>query len=219
MAFNEAQSLEPVCREIDHALRKLGHSYEMLIVDDGSTDGTGDRAERLAEELPKLRVIHHETNQGLGQVYRTGFDNAEGDWVTFFPADGQFPATILHRFAAAMQQADMVVGYLSDRRSSFFGRFLSAGERVVYRLLLGPVPRFQGIVMFKRSLLDEIELKSTGRGWAVLMELLIKVSRGSYQVVSLPTEMRPRVSGRSKVNNVRTIWSNFIQIVMLRRQL
>lgn len=217
MAFNEAGNVVPVVREIDSELRALGQQYEVIIVDDGSSDGTDEVADHLAREVNRVRVIHHDANRGLGGVYRTGFAEARGDIVTFFPADGQFPGTIIKQFAPLMEKADMVLGYLPNRNSSLLARSLSWAEKCVYRLLLGPLPRFQGILMFRRKLIDEIELTSFGRGWAVLMELIIRASRGGYRLVSVPTEMRPRMSGRSKVNNVSTIWANLSQILALRR--
>lgn len=69
--------------------------------------------------------------------------------------------------------------------------------------------------MFRRTLRDELELKSTGRGWAVLMELIIRASSGGYRLVSVPTELRPRMSGESKVNNLFTIWANLSEICAL----
>jgi len=216
MAFNELDSIERVVREIESVLTNLGCS-EIVIVDDGSTDGTGAVADRLAEEIPQVRVIHHETNRGLGEVYRTGFVQARGEYVTFFPADGQFPATIIEQFLPLMEDADMVLGYLPKRKGSLLARGLSLMEKVLYRLLFGPLPRFQGVLMFRRALLDNVELKSTGRGWAVLMEFIIRISRDGYRIVTVPTEVRPRLSGRSKVNNLRTIWANLKQVIILRR--
>lgn len=219
MAYNEAGSLEAVVREIQETLEGMARSYEILIVDDGSDDGTGALADRLAEASPNVRVIHHGVNQGLGGVYRSGFAHAHGDWVTFFPADGQFPATIIDQFVPLIENADMVLGYLSEQKRSLMGQILSALERLLYRLLFGPLPHFQGIAMFRRALLEQFELKSSGRGWAVLMELIIRVSRGGYRVISVPTTMRPRLSGRSKVNNLRTMWANLRQVIELRRNL
>ena len=217
MAFNEARNLEVVAREIHFTLSELGQEYEVLIVDDGSSDGTDRIADRLAKEFTQVRVIHHGANQGLGGVYRTGFGEAQNNLITFFPADGQFPATIIKQFVPLMDDADMVLGYLTNRNSSFLARSLSEAEKILYRLLLGPLPKFQGVLMFKRRLLDSMELKSTGRGWAILMELIIGASRGGYRLVSVPTEMRPRMSGESKVNNLSTIWANLKQVIALRR--
>jgi hypothetical protein len=98
-------------------------------------------------------------------------------------------------------------------------RVLSATERVLYRALLGPMPRFQGIMMFRRELLNEITLQSRGRGWAVVMEFILRVSRKPSRVISLPTAVRPRVAGHSKVNNIRTIIANLQQMARLRRLL
>jgi len=217
MAYNEAASLESVAREIDEVVARVAPSGEIVIVDDGSSDGTEAIADQLATSIPRVRVIHHRPNQGLGGVYRTGFREARGDYVTFFPADGQFPATIIELFLPKMADHDMVLGYLPDRRSSLVAKALSLGERVLYTALFGPMPRFQGILMFRRSLLDGIPLHSSGRGWAVLMELILRAKRARHRLTSVATTLRPRMSGVSKVNNQRTIWSNTRQMVELRR--
>jgi glycosyltransferase involved in cell wall biosynthesis len=219
MAYNEVGSLKAVVQEIDRTLAELHRGYEIIVVDDGSTDGTGAIADRLAQEWNHVRIIHHQINQGLGGVYRTGFKQAQREWVTFFPADGQFPAEIIQQFAPLMENADMVLGYLPNRSSSLLSKSLSAAERVLYRLLFGPLPGFQGILMFRRSLLDHIELKSSGRGWAIVMELIIRASQSGCKLVSVPTEMRPRATGRSKVNNLPTLWANLRQVFALRRYL
>jgi len=217
MAYDEAASLEAVVRDIVAALERTDRAFEILVVDDGSTDGTGPVADRLAATIDGVRVVHHPANRGLGGVYRTGFGNARRELVTFFPADGQFPAEIVERFAPLMDGRDMVLGYLPGGRRSIVGGLLSWGERMVYRMLFGPLPRFQGILMFRRTLLDGIELRSEGRGWAVVMELIVRVVRGGGRVRSEPTPIRPRTSGRSKVQNARTVWSNLRQSIDLWR--
>ena len=221
MAFNEADSLDVVVREIEFALTQLGKTYEceIVVIDDGSTDETGQIADQLASMCGKVRVVHHETNQGLGGVYRTGFAHVRGDFVTFFPADGQFPAIIIKQFISLIGAAELVLGYLPNRDSSVFSKCLSKGERTLYSLLFGPLPRFQGVFMFRRTILDGLTLMSTGRSWAVLMELVIRSHRNGYRIVSVPTEMRPRMSGRSKVANLRTILDNLKQAFALRRHI
>lgn len=222
MAYDEAGSLEGVVDELRSTLSSLGIPAEILIVDDGSGDGTSDLAERLAapaaEGGPLIRVTHHGVNQGLGGVYRTGFTAAEGDLVTFFPADGQFPASILEDFVPAMEDRDLVLGYV-PRRDSAVGRVLSSAERLVYRVLLGPLPRFQGVFLARRAKVLALGLRSTGRGWGIVMEMLVRARRAGWRVESRPTPLRARQAGRSKVQNARTVWANLRQVLALRRVL
>lgn len=217
MAYNEAENIQPVVHELVDALRDLGASWELVIINDGSTDGTAERADALAAALPGVRVLHHAANQGLGGVYRSGFAAARGDYLTFFPADGEFPAAILAQFLPLMAQADMVLGYLDQPDLPAAARVLAWGERLLYRLLFGSLPRFQGVLMFRRTLLEAIPLTSTGRAWTVLMELILRAHRRGYRLISVPTALRPRLSGESKVNNWRTVLDSFRQLAVLRR--
>ncbi len=219
LAYNEQANVRPVCQEILETLTMLGVESEVLIVDDGSTDGTGALADTLASEpvasQVTIRVIHHGQNLGLGGGYRTGFSEARGEFLTFFPADGQFPASIIPAFLRETDQADLVLGYIPKRRSTLVAKGLSLAERVLYRGLFGPMPKFQGILMIRRAILAQVPLVSQGRGWAVVMELILRVYRGPYRVVSVANELRPRLSGESKVNNLRTIRANVEQMLAL----
>ena len=219
LAYNEVDTLERTCLELLDTVERLGVHAEVVIVDDGSTDGTGQVADTLAAADARIRVIHHQPNLGLGGVYRTGFSEARGEHITFFPADGQFPASIIGDFLPRIKDHDMVLGFLPRRDSSLLAKGLSLGERVLYRIVLGPMPRFQGILMFRRGMLSRHELQSQGRGWAVLLEFIIRCSRDGCRIVNVATEMRPRTHGSSKVNNLRTIWSNLRQVLALRKVL
>jgi glycosyltransferase involved in cell wall biosynthesis len=215
-AWDEVETLGAVVHEIRAVLERLDATHDILIIDDGSTDGTSEAADRLAGSLEGVRVIHHGENLGLGFVYRTGFREAKGDFLSFFPADGQFPAAILEQFHPLAKDHDIVLGYLPQRRGSLAGAALSRAERLLYRILFGKMPRLEGVFMLRRSILAEIPLRSRGRGWAVVMELVIRASRGGYRIVGAPTDMRPRAAGRSKVNNLRHILVNFEQLLRLR---
>src|SRR5215831_10440940 len=219
LAYNEAANLRPAALELLGELRASGKSFELILVDDGSTDGTGPIADELAAEEGGVRAVHHGTNLGLGGGYRTGLREATGDFITFFPADGQFPATIVGQFLPLAATHDLVLGYLPERASSLVARGLSYAERLLYRALFGGLPRFQGIFMVRRRVVAELPLVSDGRGWAIVMELILRAARGPYAVVSVPTPCRARLSGESKVQNLRTIAANLRQLIVLRRQL
>jgi len=215
-AWNEVETTATVVREIADAVRRLSVPFELVLIDDGSTDGTSEAFDRLAEEIAEARVIHHGKNEGLGPVYRTGFEAARGRYLTFFPADGQFPATIIEDFFPRMELLDLCLGYLPGRTDAV-GRTLSGIERVLYRVMLGRLPRFQGIFMIRTTVLRAIPLESRGRGWAIVMELLLRASRRRYRIESFPTSYRPRTAGHSKVNNWKSIQANLRQLLALRR--
>ena len=220
MAFNERACIEAVVHEIRDGLDRLGPGHEILIVDDGSSDGTGEAADALARQLGGVRVLHHSTNGGLGAVYRTGFTEARGDFLTFFPADGQFPVTIVAQFLPLMADADLVLGWTEQRNEPRLARLFSRCERALYTLLFGGFPRFRGIMMLRRALLEQLPLVSDGRGWVVIMELLIKARRAGARIRDgVPIPLRPRAAGRSKVRNLPTIVANFLQLLELRRRL
>jgi glycosyltransferase involved in cell wall biosynthesis len=219
LAYNEAENLEAVVREIHAELARLAGGHEILIVDDGSGDGTGPLADRLAEELTGVRTLHHAANGGLGAVYRTGFQEARGDYVTFFPADGQFPADIIGQFVPLMADADLVLGWFEQKTEPLLARVLSLCERILYTLLFGYFPRFRGILMLRRELLARTPLVSQGRGWVVLIEFILKAARAGARIKNATTAIRPRMSGVSKVRNLRTIVANVRQVIGLRRHL
>ena len=216
MTYNEAATLERTVAEIRGELEGLGRAWEILIVDDGSTDGSGERADALAAADPRHRVIHHPVNRGLGGVYRTGFTSARGAYLTFFPADGQFAASIITEFRGAIDGVDLVLGTLPARRDSRLGHLLSTVEKALYRVVVGPMPPFQGILLLRRALLDGMVLRSEGRGWTILMEFLLRADRAGARYVNRMIAVRPRTAGRSKVNNLRTILANVRQMLTLR---
>ena len=216
MAFNEAESIASTVAEIVEVLSRSPLAHEVIIVDDGSDDATGELADQLGERIPGVRVVHHSANLGLGGVYRTGFATACGELVTFFPADGQFPASIISQFLVEIDGRDMVLGYLAGGRDTTLGKALSWCERRIYQAVVGPTPRFQGVLMFRRRLLDRFGPHCGGRGWGVLMEFILRVHRSDAVTASVPTAYRPRLKGRSKVNNWRTIRANLGELWRVR---
>ena len=219
MAYNEAHSVQVVLEELDQEMQDSDYRHETIVVDDGSTDGTDEKALAYARGRDHVRVISHRENRGIGEVYRTGFAAASGTYITFLPADGQFPARIVREFVGLIGSTDLVLGYLPNRRSSLIARLLSTLERGMYRVLFGPLPQFQGILMFRRGALETLGVHVGGRGWQMLMDLIVRASRAQYRIISVPNVLRPRVAGRSKVTNLRHVWANLKQAAMLRWRL
>ncbi len=216
LAYNEESNLRSVVNEMVDELSTLTEPWEIMIVNDGSKDGTGRVADEIAREEPRVRVVHHEVNKGLGGGYRTGFDQAKGTFLIFFPADGQFPPDIITRFFRQMGDLDMLLGYLPNEQRPPLQRAASIAEKILYRVLIGKMPRFQGVLMFRTALVKDVHLHLQGRGWGIILEFILRVARGPYRVRSTPTALRQRMSGESKVMNTKTIRANVEQLLELR---
>ena len=215
--WDEVVTLPSVIEEQVAVFGRLGVPYEILIIDDGSTDGSGELADQLASKYPAVRAIHHGKNRGLGGVYRTGLDEAKGRFITFFPADGQFPASIIEAYYPLAEGYDLVLGNLPGRRDSMLGAALTRTERLANRALVGKLPRLEGVFMVRREVLSLFPLVSEGPGWGIVWELLIRAQRARCRIVAVQTSMRSRTHGVSKVSNWRYIVANLRQLAGLRR--
>jgi dolichol-phosphate mannosyltransferase len=216
--YNEAESLQPSVEAILSELLPSGWRLDLLIVDDGSRDGSSEIADALATRHACIRIVRHASNQGLGQVYRTGFESAQGEWLTFLPADGQYGMRdVLHLLGAREQTAaDLVLGILSNGRESAAGKLLSGLERLMFRLLFGRTPPFQGIFLVRTDRLRQLPIRSRGRGWAIVLEMIIRADRAGFRWVNEPVCCRQRLAGQSKVANFRMVVLNLLQLLRLR---
>jgi dolichol-phosphate mannosyltransferase len=209
--YNEAENIEPLVRAVLPRLAETGLEHTILVVDDGSPDGTGAIADRLADELPQLRVLHRPRKQGLGRAYLAGFDVAlaEGaELILEMDADFSHDPADIPRLIAAAGAADLVLGsrYVPGGGVTDWGvvrRALSRGGSGYARLLLGiPVRDLTGgFKCFHRRVLEAINLEEVhADGYGFQIELTYKAVRAGFQVAEVPITFRERRVGSSKMN-------------------
>lgn len=213
-AYNEAECLESVVRAVLEAARAQGIACELLLVDDGSTDGTGRIARELERALPGVRALAHGSNQGSGQAIRTGIAAARAPLVTYVPADGQFDLAELSRYvAAARAGADVVVGARIARSDYTWFRLLSSR---VYLALTNALfrERFRDVNwvhLWRRSLFDELVPRS--RGVYFLDEVLVRARRAGRSIVEIRSRYLPRRAGSAKGSRPRTILLTLVELL------
>jgi dolichol-phosphate mannosyltransferase len=208
--YNEADNLEELVRGVLPQLEGTGLPHTVLVVDDGSPDGTGEIADRLAAELASVRVLHRARKQGLGRAYLAGFEMALGagaDLVMEMDADFSHDPADVPRLIAAAGAADLVLGsrYVPGGGVVNWGlarRLVSRGGCAYARVVLGiPVRDLTGgFKCFNRRVLEALDLSGVhANGYGFQIELTYKAVRAGYTVTEVPIVFRERRMGVSKM--------------------
>lgn len=212
--YNERPSLEPLLRSLGAVFAEHELDACVLVVDDGSPDGTGALAERLGRELPWLSVLHRERKDGLGPAYLAGFGRvlAEGaDLVMEMDADGSHDPRDVPWLVEHTLEADLVIGsrYAPGGAVANWGPVRRAVSRVgcLYAqawLGFGIRDSTSGFRVFRRRVLETIDLRAIRtRGYAFQIETAYRSVRAGFRVVEAPITFVDREAGRSKMS--RTI--------------
>jgi dolichol-phosphate mannosyltransferase len=208
--YNEAENIEALVRAALPQLESTGREHAILIVDDGSPDGTGRIADRLAQEHGPVRVLHRPAKQGLGRAYLAGFQVALGegaDLMLEMDSDFSHDPADLPRLIAAADAADLVLGsrYVPGGGVENWGwtrRALSRGGSWYAQVLLGvPVRDLTGgFKCFNRHVLEAIDLDAVhADGYGFQIELTYRAVQAGFTVTEVPIRFRERREGHSKM--------------------
>lgn len=197
-AYNERAGLAPCVAAVRAELGALAVDAEILIVDDGSRDGTGPVADGLAAETPLVRALHHAYNQGIGAAFTTGVANARGEWLILIPADLALDPAELRKYLDAAHAADIVVGNRLDISDySGFRRLVHyANIRLVQVLFQMPLRQFQYISLYRLDILRDIEIEYSHSAF-FLAEILIKARVLGARLVEVDIRYLPRTTGQA----------------------
>ena len=218
--YNEAENLERIVRVALPELAKATADHHILIVDDGSPDGTGDIADRLAAELEPVEVLHRTAKEGLGRAYLAGFERALGsgaELVLEMDADFSHDPKDLPRLIEASSDADLVLGsrYVPGGGVTDWGlfrRMLSQGGSWYARVVLGvPVRDLTGgFKCFHRRTLEGIDYRNThADGYGFQIEITYRAAKAGFSVKEIPIIFRDRQEGTSKMSPriaIEAVW-------------
>jgi len=217
-ACNEEETVEELARRADLVLRDLASEHEVIIVDDGSTDRTGEIADALARENRRIRVVRHPKNQGYGIALRSGFAAARYDLIFYTDGDLQFDVAELSKLLPLIREADIVSAYKIRRMDGWERRVVSWVYNMSLKLFFGlPIRDVNcGFKLYRREVFDRITLRST-RG-LIDAEVLLKARRAGFRIVQVGVTHFRRRSGGSRYR-VREIVRTMTQMVGLWREL
>lgn len=210
--FNDARTIEGLIKKAASIAEQFTPDFEVLVVDDGSTDGSREILAALAQNHPYLRVVFHERNLGYGAALRSGFQHATKEFVFYTDGDGQYDPIELERLVPLMTEGiDLVNGYKAGRQDSvdrkILGEIYAAIVKQAFSLkIMDPDCDFR---LFRRALLP-LELRS--RSGAICVELLLALQNGAGGIEQIPVSHYKRKFGRSQFFNLRSILRTFREL-------
>jgi glycosyltransferase involved in cell wall biosynthesis len=216
--YNEELNIEHAIAAAVEALTKYTDDYEIVIVDDASTDDSAALVARAAEDNPRIRMIRHAKNRKLGGTLRTGFAAASKDIVLYMDADLPFDPDVLGRALRAMHVtgADLIAGYRLDRTMEGWRRAIYS---YFYNGLIGILFGWPhrdinfSFKLMKRKVLESIELKSEGS--LIDAELIVKAKNRGFAIQQIGLDYFPRIRGTSNLSSLRVIFKIVYELVRL----
>jgi len=219
-AYYDENNIGKVVHKAVEVLESLGlKDYEVTIIEDGSPDKTGEVADALAAQYPKVKVIHHEQNKGYGATLWEGFTTAKLDYVFYTDGDNQFDLEELRKFVAIIPFSDMVVGYRKKKQYSPYRKLTS----FVYNLLLRFVFDIDYIdidcafKVFRTDLFRKIKVNT--KDAFIDAEIMIRAQLLGYTFTELGVKHLPRVDGVSTAARPSIIFRTIKEIFQLKSEL
>ncbi|HEX4935616.1 MAG TPA: glycosyltransferase family 2 protein [Gemmatimonadaceae bacterium] len=192
-AKDEAENLPLFMEQVEAAFRDFAPGFEVIVIDDGSEDASWVVLEQLQARYPFLRTARHRARRGIADALRTGYLNARGDILVFYPADLQFKPADIPRLVAPIlaDEADMVTGFKEGKyEKAFVSSVYNKLSRVLFHV---PVKDLNSVKAYRREIM---EVLPTRPDWHRYM-IVIAAAQG-YSVTEIPVPLFPRHAGKSK---------------------
>ena len=218
-AFNEERNVPLMVERLTAVLPTVADDYEIIVVNDGSTDRTGAVADELAKADPHVRAVHHPVNRGYGGALKSGFAASRKAYVFFTDGDGQFDVGEIGRLTQFVPAYDVVVGYRLDRADNAL-RKLNAGmwNALVHRLFHIPARDVDcAFKLFKREVFDVVRVEAEGA--MISTELLARIVRAGFKVQEVGVHHFERRHGTPTGANPLVIVRAFRELFKLRRRI
>jgi len=218
-AYNEEENIEFIVKNTLKTLPKYFKDYEVVVVDDGSSDKTGKIADRLSKKNKHLKVIH-QPNGGYSQAMLTGIKAATKEFVAYMPADGQFLVDDMRHCFEIMKESDLVLGYRGGRSDYATRRiFFSYGYLLLLLILFDIKYMDVGWVnIWRTKKVQKLKLTAVG-GIFILTEILIRFKNLGLKIAEAPSYYHPRIKGEVKNAKMKVVLKTFLNALKLWWQL
>ena len=206
-AHNEMENLEKLVPFIWSVLKGVSNSFEIIVVDDNSTDDTENALNSMKRKYPELKPIYRKSDKGVGNTIRRGFKEASGDYIITLDGDLSHDPKEIPKFIAAIEDCDLVCGsrYVKGGKAeiTMVRSLISKTFNLIFRLVLGvPIRDFtSGYRILRKHVVKSMDLKSHHFG--IYIEIPIKANKMSFRLKEIPVHYHPRFKGVSKLRYIK----------------
>lgn len=214
--YNEQESIAIVIKEIIDTLPTYFEDFEVIAVNDGSTDATAEILAELSANIPSLVLVHCKTNRGFGSAILQGLNVASKEFAAYIPGDGQFLIPDMRHCFELLESNDLILGYRGGRSDYTLSRIvMSYGYLTLLTLLFGLRYMDVGWVhIWRMAKFRELRLKPS-RGIFILTEMVVLFERNGWKIAEGPSYYHPRIGGEAKNVKIRVVIDTFVQAVKL----
>ena len=215
-AYNEEGNIENTIKKALKVLPSITKKYEVIIVDDGSQDRTGEIADRLALDIGEVKAVRHRPNRGYGGALKSGFKTAQYDWVAFTDSDGQFDFREIEKFLPLTKENDLILGYRMKRADNLARRIFTFGWSLLARLLFGlKVKDYScGFKLVKRKTFSEVQ-PLAGEEKATQIEWLVKAKKLGFKFAEVGVHHYPREFGKQTGADIKVVTKSLVDLLKL----
>ncbi len=222
-AYNEEANIKNTVDKTREVLEKIAKKWEIIVVDDGSKDKTGEIVKKLIKKDKRISLITHTPNRGYGAALKSGLYNARYEWIAFTDADGQFDFGEITKFFEKQNQtnADLVIGYYLKRAVPFYRIWGSKLWELAVFLFFGLKVRDIdcGFKLLRRKVVEKIPKLEAERGPFISSEFLIKAKKAGFKITQVGVHHYPRKAGKATGANPKVVLSGLKELWRLRRKL
>lgn len=210
-AYNEAENIKKTIGDVDKVLKKVAKKYEILVINDGSRDNTGEIVKKIMKTNKHVRMITHDPNRGYGGAFKSGLYGSKMQLVSFIDSDGQFDYSEITKFFPLLENHDLVIGYRLDRRDPFNRKLNAYIWKLWVFLLFGLWVKDIDCAfkVIKKPVIDSIKL--TTESALTSAEFLIRVKQQGYKLAEVGVHHYPRAAGSQTGANLKVILRAFRQ--------
>ena len=219
-AYNEEQNIKEAVQNCINYLSKNFSDFEILAVNDGSSDKTGDIISGLAEEYGEVRLINHETNRGYGAALNSGFENSTKEYIFLMDSDGQFNIRDLDKMTSQVTGENIVIGYRRNRADNVIRKLNSYLYGIYIKLFFDLKVKDVDCAfkLFSKSAFDAVKpIKSRGAIYSA--ELLIKFLKNGLEISEVGVNHYPRFLGTQSGAKLNVILQMFKESWVFRKEL